>query len=145
MELIQDTNDVAAGHISLDRYLPGWCNWGFTGAWYSVVNGKPEQAELLFEGQPRSPVVNARLDFWCIRPTRNPELPEVCLDIRALGQQFPEQVSAKTVATIVATGGGSQPPINIDRGMKSLILQFHDLDAAGQDVTLRDKQFAAHW
>jgi len=137
LKLSRIAADASSGEVILDRYLPGSCEWGFAGAWYSD-DGAPNQDELLVVHDAVSHLVNARIDLWCIRsPKRNPRIVQACLDIHALGQQFPEQISPLIVNAIVASGGGNGTPLTVGRGMESVVLQFHDLDAPGGDLALR--------
>ena len=137
LELNRMEPDSFSGQVVLDRYLPGQCAWSFAGAWYSD-DGASDQAELLVEREQVSHLANARLDLWCIRkPKRDPRIVQACLDIHALGQHFPEHVSAMPFKAIVRSGGGNEAPMAVGRGMKSLVIQFHDLDATTGDLGLR--------
>jgi hypothetical protein len=59
------------------------------------------------------------------------------MDIHAIRLQFPEEISAETLAQIVASGGGGEVPVFIDPGLQSLLIQFHDLAAPDRDRALR--------
>ena len=128
--------DSFSGQIILDRYLPGWCSWGFTAAWYRI--GDRREDELLRVDHPERSTGNSRIDLWCLRhPKRDPRIPDACMDIRAIQLQFPEEISAATLAQIVASGGGGDVPIFIAPGLKSLLIQFHDLAAPDRDLAIR--------
>jgi hypothetical protein len=117
LDLNPIATDAFSGQIVLDRYLPGWCDWGFAGAWYKV--GDRDQYELLHVDRPHAPISNARIDLWCLRhPNRDPRIPDTCSDIRAIRLQFPEEISAATLAEIEATGGGGQVPMFITQDLQ---------------------------
>jgi hypothetical protein len=136
LELNQIAADTFSGQVILDRYLPGWCKWGFAGAWYR--EGNRDKSELLRVDRPHASTGNSRIDLWCLRhPKRDPRIPDACLDIRAIRSQFPEEISAATLAQIVASGGGGEVPIQIAPGLQSLVIQFHDLAAPDRDLAIR--------
>jgi len=136
LELNRIAADTFSGQVMLDRYLPGWCKWGFAGAWYRV--GDRDKAELLRVDRPERSTGNSRIDLWCLRhPKRDPRIPDTCKAIRGIQSQFPEEISAATLEEIKASGGGSEVPIFIAPGLKSLVIQFHDLAAADRDLRLR--------
>jgi hypothetical protein len=130
LELTQTGPDVLSGQFIVDRYLPGQCDWGFAGAWYGIINGAPARAVLL--------VNKSRVDIWCIHSRkRDPKLPVACSDILDLRSQFSEEVSAETTESIVAAGKKVAPLLDHAPGIRDLVIQFHDLNAAGQDLALR--------
>jgi hypothetical protein len=136
LDLNRIATDVFSAQIVLDRYSPGWCNWGFAGVWYKV--GDRDQGELLRVDRPQAPIGNGRMDLWCLRhPKRDPRIPDACMDIRAVRQQFPEEISAATLAEIEASGGGGEVPMYITPNLQTLVIQFHDLAAPGRDLRLR--------
>jgi hypothetical protein len=138
LELTPTAPDAFSGQVIQDRYLPGWCSWGFAGVWYSIGNGAPDHAELLRVSGNVSPIANGRLDVWCIHSRkRDPKLPVACMDIRGLRSQFSEEVSEATLAVIAASGGGHDIPVLISPGVRDFIIQFHDLDATDRDLRLR--------
>jgi hypothetical protein len=136
LELNQIAADTFSGQAILDRYMPGWCSWGFAGAWYR--EGNRDKSELLRVDRPQASTGTSRIDLWCLRhPKRDPRIPDACMDIRAIQLQFPEEISAATLAQIVASGGGGDVPIFIAPGLKSLLIQFHDLAAPDRDLAIR--------
>jgi hypothetical protein len=138
LDLNPIATDAFSGQIVLDRYLPGWCNWGFAGAWYKVCDR--DQDEMLRVDRPQAPIGNRRIDLWCLRhPKRDPRIPDACLDIRAIRQQFPEEISAATLEEIQASGGGGDVPMFITPDLQTLVIQFHDLAAVDRDLRLRVK------
>ena len=73
--------------------------------------GMPDRAELLRVSGSVPPAANGRMDIWCIHvQKRDPKFSEVCMSVRALQSQFPEQISEATVGAIVASGGANGPP-----------------------------------
>jgi len=136
LDLNRVATDTFSAQIALDRYLPGWCNWGFAGAWYKV--GERREDELLRVDHPERSTGKGRIDLWCLRhPKRDPRIPDACMDIRAIRSQFPEELSAATLAQIVASGGGGEVPLFIAPGLQSLVIQFHDLAAPDRDLAIR--------
>jgi hypothetical protein len=128
--------DSFSGQVVLDRFLPGWCQWGFAGAWFRI--GERDEAELLRSDSPERSTGNSRIDLWCLRhPKRDPRIPDACAGIRDVQQQFPEEISAATLAEIEAGGGGGEVPMYIAPGLHSLAIQFHDLAAPNRDLALR--------
>jgi|HubBroStandDraft_1064217.scaffolds.fasta_scaffold43234_2 hypothetical protein len=137
LELTQMAADSYSGEVVLDRFLPGLCEWGFAGAWYRI-GGDRDEAELLRVDRPERSTGNSRIDLWCLRrPKRDPRIPDTCMDIHEIRAQFPEEISATTLAEIEASGGGSAVPMYIAPGLQSLVIQFHDLAAPNRDLALR--------
>jgi hypothetical protein len=64
-------------------------------------------------------------------------IPDTCMDINEIRAQFPEEISATTLAEIEATGGGSALPMYITPEHQAIVIQFHDLAAADRDLGLR--------
>jgi hypothetical protein len=64
-------------------------------------------------------------------------IPDTCMDIHEIRAQFPEEISATTLAEIEASGGGSAVPMYITTELQTLVIQFHDLAAADRDLKLR--------
>jgi hypothetical protein len=136
LELTRMAADSFSGQVVLDRFLPGWCKWGFAGAWFRI--GDREEAELLRVDAPERSTGKSRIDLWCLRhPKRDPRIPDACAGIRDVRQQFPEEISAATLAEIEAGGGGGEVPMYIAPGLQSLVIQFHDLAAPNRDLALR--------
>jgi hypothetical protein len=135
--LSQAKKDVFSGQVIVDRYLPGNCAWALAGVWYGMTPGMPDRAELL-RVSGSVPPAKGRMDIWCIHvQKRDPKLAEVCMSVRALQSQFPEQISEATVGAIIESGGANGPPVLLTPKIGSLVIQFHDLDAVDKDLALR--------
>ncbi len=138
--------DTYRGEVAIDRYVPGRCGWGFAGMWYFVPSTNTElQRELFFyDGDVNKPA-ESRMDIWCHKwADLDPKQPPDCSSIDAFkaatSNSNSEAVKVLPMSLyddIVARGGRNGPPIRVGTESRSIVIQFHDMDAADGGRSIR--------
>jgi hypothetical protein len=140
---LQGTGDEKTAMVTLDRYLPGRCNWYFSGIRYSPFEGRKVSyedrlsfdrrvalpLEHLSRSEQRGKLREGRVDLWCTQRLSNLPATPWCTN------------------WAMATGGRLPPPRDPVRNSpdsdkeddaitfilpstKVIKIYFHDLDAA---------------
>jgi hypothetical protein len=118
---------VRSASIVPDAYLPGRCNWTFSGIWY-FVQGENVNGRELAMPEVHSIEESYSIDIWCIQPKSQGFGREVCGGLGFLASILPNRVSQSFVDSIPRNERGDNVPAHLGSRASAISVQFHDLD-----------------
>jgi len=124
------SGNVLHGQLVLDKYLPGDCGWAFAGADYSVLIGPSGNSSSLLRIDPNN--VTARTDMYC----RNMNKTEFCGSAHGWSSMPDSPITPADYQELLRSGDAHAVPAYIAPSSRSVLIQFHDVDAPDHGRTI---------
>jgi hypothetical protein len=127
--LMTRSADVLRGQVILDKFLPGRCGWAFVGAFYKTAIGSNTTYELLRVDPSK---VTPRADVYC---EKDVDGSAICNSALVWSQMLKGPITKLQYDALVLSGSANPAPAYIATGTRSVLIQFHDLDAPDRGRT----------
>jgi hypothetical protein len=124
-------NDTFVASVPIDGYLPGRCDWNFTGlSYFSAGVGFPSNIILtplaLYRGDGS---VALSASIWCMHsPVRMKAKVEICAPLKNLISDMPDMISPSVVSSASASDLEQRELPLIGPSSTTMQITFHDLD-----------------
>lgn len=136
---LRGDDDVYRGSIVLDKYLPGRCQWEYLSLRFEVPGDPYAGGQIVqFNERARSDSPNSqqtrRFDLWCAHQ------PYLVKDIhfeRCGRLDTVPGLSRAFANSIPPAERGSDEPLTLTANDRTLLIEFHDLDAIQEAWTSR--------
>jgi hypothetical protein len=128
--LMTRSGDVLHGQVILDKFFPGDCGWAFAGVFYKTVLNSDTTYELLRVDPSK---ITARTDAYC---QHDADGSAVCNDALVWSQMRNGPITKVEYDALVLSGSTHFAPAYIAPGTRSVLIQFHDLDAPDRGRTI---------
>jgi hypothetical protein len=132
-----------SGVFIVDRFLPGRCDWGFTGASTQL----PGDSAVIYSTAPNPAYPHSAeqiADIWCgMDPAPSEPHKTVCSDLSYFAK-YSDRVPPSLIAANPSTNGElSSNILFVDPTTTSVILRYHDLDAQERAAATSTRSIAS--
>jgi hypothetical protein len=127
--LMARSGNVLHGQVILDKYYPGDCGWTFAGVFYKLASDPGQSQEVILIDPSR---VTPRKDDYC----KTEDGVTSCGDAAGWSLMRNGPITKADYDAIAASGVAHGTPAYISPSTRSVLIQFHDLDAPDRGRTI---------